>query len=67
LGVKLTGATPVPVKVIVCGELVALSVTVMEDEEYCTAVGENVTARVQVLPPASAVPQLFVCANGAVA
>jgi hypothetical protein len=66
LGVKLTGATPLPVKAIVCGEFEALSLTVMENEEVCTAVGENVTASVHVLPPASAVPQLFVCANGAV-
>jgi hypothetical protein len=50
-----------------CGEFDTLSVTVIVDEEDCTAVGENVSESVQVAPPASDAPQLFVCAKGAVA
>src|SRR5690242_1110024 len=66
-GVKFTGAMPTPDTAMVCGEFEALSVTVMVDDEDCTAVGVYVSERVHVLSAASVAPQLFVCANGAVA
>ena len=61
------GAVPVPVRLAVCGLLVALSVTVNAALRVPVAVGVNVTLIVQLEPAATPVPQLFVCANGAAA
>jgi hypothetical protein len=65
LGEYVTGVNPLPVSLTVWGEFPALSVIVRLDEEYCTAVGLNVTFTVQLWPAARDVPQLLVCENGA--
>ena len=61
LGARLGGAVPVPVRLAVCGLLVALSVTVNVPLRVPVAVGVKVTLIVQLVPPATLVPQLFVC------
>jgi hypothetical protein len=63
VGVRFTaGATPVPVKLAVCGLPLALSETVMAPVRVPTVVGVKVTLIVQLAAAASEVPQLFVCA-----
>ena len=68
MGKKLTlDATPVPVRVTVCGLPVALSVTVMVPGWLPVAVGVKVTVMVQLAPAATEVPQVLVWAYGALA
>jgi hypothetical protein len=59
-GLKTTGNSPVPVKVMVCGLLAALSVMVMLPDTAPATVGANVTLILQVLPAAMLVPQVLV-------
>ena len=72
--VKLRGAKvtlglvmPLPLSVIVCGLLPALSVRVMEPTALPVVVGVKVTLMVQIPPVATDEPQVLVCAKGAVA
>ena len=53
------GAIPVPVRLVLWGLLVALSVIVMEADRTPTAVGENVTVMPHVAPAGSEPPQLL--------
>src|SRR4030081_2434216 len=63
LGVSLTkGASPVPVRLTVCGLPAALSVTLTFAVLVPFAVGVKVTVMVQLAPAATDFPQLFVCA-----
>ena len=55
-------ALPVPVRVTECGLPVALSVTVTLAVRVPTAMGENVTAILQLKPAARGEVQLLVCA-----
>ena len=55
-------ATPVPVKLAVCGLPAALSVTVIVPVRVPATVGVNVTLIVQLALAASDVPQVLVCA-----
>ena len=57
-----TGAPPLPVRFTVWGLLGALSVMVMAPVRVPVTVGVNVTLIVQLVPAASAVPQLLVWA-----
>ena len=57
------GATPVPVKLAVCGLPLALSVTVKVPVRVPVAAGANVTLIVHLLPAASELPQLLVWAK----
>jgi len=52
-----------PVKVAVCGLLLALSVTVRVAVRVPEATGEKVTLMLQLVPAASEVPQLSLSAN----
>jgi hypothetical protein len=61
-GVTVTGTTPFPARETVSGLLFALSMTVSVPVREPVAVGMNVTLAVQLDPPASEVPQVFVCA-----
>lgn len=62
LGAKVTaGVAPVPVKVTVCGLLLALSVMTTVPERVPVAVGVNTTLMVQFAPAATEVPQVLVC------
>jgi hypothetical protein len=61
-GVTMTVVVPVPVRVTVCGEFDAASVTESVPVRVPPAVGVNVTLTVQLIPAFSVVPQLFVCA-----
>ena len=63
----MLGATPVPVRLTVCGLPVALSVTVMVPGWLPVAVGVKVTVMVQLAPAATEVPQVLVWAYGALA
>jgi hypothetical protein len=54
---------PPPVKLTVCVDVLALSVTVSEPVRVPAAVGVNVIAIVQLLPPATLVPQVLVSAK----
>ena len=51
---------PVPVRLTVCGELVAESVIEMVPGSDPFAVGVNVTVTVQLVPTCNKVPQLFI-------
>jgi len=55
-------AVPLPVRLTVCGLLLALSVMVRVPGREPVAVGVKVTLIVQVAPAASDVPHVFVCA-----
>lgn len=50
VGERVTAAKPVPVKLTICGELVALSVTEMFPVKAPVVVGTNVTLIVQLTP-----------------
>ena len=63
MGERLGSAVPVPIKLAVCGLLLALSVTVKVPLRVPVAVGVNVTLIVQLAPAATLVPQLLVCAK----
>ena len=68
VGAKLMPAvTPVPVRAMVCGLPVALSVTVIVPGWLPTAVGVNVTLMVQFALAATEAPQVFVCVYFALA
>jgi hypothetical protein len=58
-GLSVTG-TPVPVRAAVWGEPAALSVTVTDAERAPAACGVNLTEIVQLPPPATLVPHVFV-------
>src|SRR5579864_199650 len=57
----MPGATPVPVRAMVCGLPVALSETVIVPGWLPTAMGVNVTLMVQFALAATEAPQVFVC------
>jgi len=59
----VAGATPVPVKLTVCGLPLALSVMVSDALRDPAAVGVNVALIVQLAPAPTLLPQLFVCAK----
>jgi hypothetical protein len=61
--VKLGAAVPVPLRVTLCGEPLALSATVSVAEYAEVEVGLNVTAIVQLAPAFSVVPQTVVSAK----
>ena len=63
VGMRLTVAAPVPVKLAVCGLLLASSVTVKVPPLVPVAVGLKVTLIVQVAHAATLVPQSFFCAK----
>ena len=54
------GATPVPAKLTVCGEPVALSATLTEAERAPTNAGVKVTETLQLAPAATLLPHVFV-------
>jgi hypothetical protein len=60
-------AVPVPLKLTLCGLLVALSVRVREPVRVPAAVGLKVTVMLQLAPPARLVPQLLVWAKSPLA
>jgi hypothetical protein len=60
VGARVTGAKPVPVRLTVCGEFDAESVTEMLPVKAPVADGVNVASIVQVAPPASVEVQLLV-------
>jgi len=62
IGAVTTGATAKPVSDTVCGEPVALSVTVTVPALVPATVGVNVIEMVQFAPTATLNPQLFVSA-----
>jgi hypothetical protein len=63
-GVNVTGATPVPVKVTICGEFEAVSLTVITPEMLPVAEGLNVTLIVHVAPALRLLPQVVLdCAK----
>jgi hypothetical protein len=62
-GAVTTGASPVPVNNTVCGEPIALSVTLTVPVLLPAAVGVNVTESMQDPPPAMLVPQLWLTAK----
>ena len=57
---------PVPVKLTVCGLVAELSNVVRVPAASPVVVGENVTDRLQLLPPARVVPQVPPTENGPV-
>jgi hypothetical protein len=62
---SVTGALPVPARLIVCGLVIALSVSVRTAVAAARAVGLNVTATVQLTPAATLAPHVvFATANG---
>ena len=61
-----TPVTPLPLSVIVCGLLVALSVIVTTPVKVPVDVGLNVTEIVHFLPAKTVLPQVLVCAKGPV-
>jgi hypothetical protein len=65
VGVTETPVTPLPLKVMVWGLFVALSVIVTAPVTIPVFVGVKVTEMVQFLPALRVVPQVFVCAKGA--
>ena len=68
VGAKLVlGATPVPVRLMVCGLPVALSVTVIVPGRLPAAVGVKVTLMEQLAPAATEAPQVLVWAYGGLA
>jgi hypothetical protein len=54
-----TGARPVPLNVMACGEVAALSVICTLPVRLPIAVGLNATLSVQLTPAATVVPQVF--------
>lgn len=60
---EATGANPVPVRLTVCGLLVALSVKETAAVREPVAVGVKVTPTVQLAPTTTPVLQLLVCAK----
>jgi hypothetical protein len=59
-GVNVTGAIPVPVRLIVCGLLLALSLIETVPGTLPAFEGVNVTVILQLAPVAMLVPQVFV-------
>ena len=59
MGERLTEDAPVPVRLAVCGLLLALSVTVRVAPRVPVAVGVNVTSMEQLAPAPKVEPQLF--------
>ena len=57
---SVTGATPLPVRLTVCGLVCALSVKVSVPFTVPLAVGEKVTPTLQLAPAASVAPQVLV-------
>ena len=57
---RLTGKTPVPVALMVCGLLLALSVMVTDPVAAPVAVGVKVTEMAQLDPAGTSEPQVFV-------
>ena len=57
---------PVPLSVMLCGEPVALSVTVSVALKLAADAGAKVTETAQLAPAASVTPQVLVCAKSAV-
>src|ERR1039457_7273507 len=57
------GATPVPERVMVCGDPAALSVMVTDALRPPAAVGVNVTEKLQFAPAATLLPQVLVYAK----
>ncbi len=62
-GDSVTACTPVPLRLTVCGLLLALSVMVTAPVAAPVVVGENVTEIVHFLPAFSALPHVFVSAK----
>src|SRR5579862_9130551 len=60
VGLSVTGWTPVPARLTVCGLVIALSVIVMDPVYAPVVVGVNVTLMVQVPRAATVPPQVFV-------
>jgi hypothetical protein len=56
---------PVPVRLIICGEAVALSVTLIDADSAPNTAGLKVTVMTQSAPGATAVAQVFVCVKEA--
>ena len=63
VGESVTDATPVPLRLAVCGLPLALSVTVKVPVRVPVAEGVNVTLMVHWAPAASELLQLLVCAK----
>jgi hypothetical protein len=61
--VETATVAPVPFKLTVCGEPLALSVIVSDPVPLPVAVGVNVTEMTQFAPAATLVPQVLVWAN----
>lgn len=57
------GPLPVPVRLMLCGLLLALSVRVMVAERVPVTAGVKVTPTEQLPPTATGVPQVLVCAK----
>ena len=57
------GAVPVPLRAIVCGEVEALSVTVMDAESGPDVVGSKLAEMVQLVPTVRVAPQVVVSAK----
>jgi hypothetical protein len=66
VAVTITGAVPVPVSFTVCGEFVALSMTVTVPVSVPAAWGVNVTVTEQLAPALRVAGQLLVCAKSPV-
>jgi len=63
-GKNVTGATPVPVKVTICGEFDAVSVIVITPGMLPVVAGVNVRLTVQLAPAPSVLPQVVLdCAK----
>lgn len=60
---RVTGTIPVPLRLLVCGLLLASSVTARTAERDPRACGVKVTSIVQLAPAAKVVPQVLVCAK----
>src|SRR5438552_9285752 len=67
LGATLTGWTPIPVRLIICGLLLALSVIVTDPVMVPVVVGLKVTEIVHLAPATTVVPHVLVWANGTLA
>lgn len=66
-GENVMGPTPVPVRVTICGEFDAVSLTVITPGMLPVVSGANVTLIVQVAPALRLLPQVLVCAKSPVA
>src|ERR1700734_725290 len=60
-----SASVPVPANAIVCGDVAALSATLMEAEKVPVAAGRNKAEIVQLAPADREMPQLFVAAKSA--